>query len=151
MAALPAESGIEAPTSAQSQLFEGFGGLGILRQLGLMIGLAASVAIGFAVVLWSQGEDYRPLYANLDQMDPNDVFNVLQSNEIQYKVDPNSGALLVVANQIHDARLKLAGAGISPDGSFGLEMLDNRARCSWAARSAPRSPHSNRSASMRWG
>jgi flagellar M-ring protein FliF len=105
-------------------LFEGFGGLNILRQLGLMVGLAASVAIGFAVVLWSQGEDYRPLYTNLEQMDPTDVLNVLQSNQIQFKVDHNTGALLVVADQIHDARLKLAGAGISPDGSFGFELLD---------------------------
>lgn len=121
--ALPAET---ATTTAgpQSDLFAGFGGLGIFRQLGLMIGLAASVAIGFAVVLWAQGSDYKPLYTNLDQMDPTDVLNVLQSNQIEYKVDENTGALLVVANQIHNARLKLAGAGISPDGSFGFEMLD---------------------------
>ncbi|MEE8057160.1 MAG: flagellar basal-body MS-ring/collar protein FliF [Pseudomonadales bacterium] len=124
MAALPAETGTDAPGFSQSSLLEGFGGLGVLRQLGLMVGLAASVAIGFWVVLWSQGQDYRPLYSNLDQMDPADVLNVLQSNQIEYKVDPSSGALLVVSDQIHDARLKLAGAGISPDGSFGLEMLD---------------------------
>ena len=119
----------EAPTEAaaapgQNQVLEGLGSLGFLRQIGLMIGLAASVAIGFAVVLWSQGEDYAPLYTNLEQMDPTDVLNVLDSNQIQYKVDANTGALLVAADQMYDARLKLAGAGISPDGSFGLEMLN---------------------------
>src|SRR5690625_5871560 len=51
----------------KSDLFEGFNNLNLLRQAGLMIGLAASVAIGFAVVLWTQGEDYRPLYASLDR------------------------------------------------------------------------------------
>lgn len=124
MAALPTEAGEGASVSRQSDLFEGLGGLGILRQAGLMIGLAASIAIGFAVVLWSQEEDFLPLYTNLDQMDPTDVLNTLESNQITYKVDPKTGALLVEANQIYDARLKLAGAGISPDGSFGLEMLD---------------------------
>lgn len=124
MAALPAEVGDSSPALRQSDLFDGIGGLGVLRQAGLMIGLAASVALGFAVVLWSQDEDYMPLYANLDQMDPTDVLNTLQANQIQYKVDTKTGALLVVSNQIYDARLKLAGAGISPDGSFGLEMLD---------------------------
>lgn len=121
--ALPAET---ATTTGgpQNDLFAGFGGLGVFRQLGLMVGLAASVAIGFAVVLWAQGSDYKPLYTNLDQMDPTDVLNVLQSNQIEYKVDQNTGALLVVADQIHNARLKLAGAGVSPDGSFGFEMLD---------------------------
>lgn len=121
--ALPAETETTSGGS-QSDLFAGFGGLGVFRQLGLMVGLAASVAIGFAVVLWAQGSDYKPLYTNLDQMDPTDVLNVLQSNQIEYKVDQNTGALLVVADQIHNARLKLAGAGISPDGSFGFEMLD---------------------------
>lgn len=37
--------------------------MSVLRQLGLLVGLAASVAIGFAVVLWSQQPDYRPFTA----------------------------------------------------------------------------------------
>jgi flagellar M-ring protein FliF len=125
MAALPAEAGgdMAAPPN-QNDFMAGMGGLGIFRQLGLMIGLAASVAIGVAVVLWSWGEDYMPLYTNLDNMDPQDVMNILQTNQISYKVDEHSGALLVVSNQIHNARLKLAGAGISADGSFGFEILD---------------------------
>ncbi len=119
-----ADTGADTPSPRQNDFLQGIGGLGVLRQLGLMVGLAASVAIGFAVVLWSQGEDYQPLYTNLDKMDPSDVLNILQTNQIIHKVDENTGALLVAADQIHDARLKLAGAGISPDGSFGFEMLD---------------------------
>lgn len=113
-----------APARAQSDLFEGFSGLNILRQLGLMIGLAASIAIGFWVVLWSMGEDYQVLYADLDRMDPTDVVNILQTNEIGFKIDERTGALLVQSDQIYDARLKLAGSGISPDGTFGFELLD---------------------------
>ncbi len=122
--ALPAEEGAQASASRQSQLLEGLGSLSVFRQIGVMFGLAASVAFGFWIVLWSQGEDYRPLYTNLDQMDPTDVLNILQSNQIEHKIDPNTGALLVVADKIHDARLQLAGAGVSPDGSFGFEILD---------------------------
>lgn len=122
--ALPAEAETDTAPAKQNDLLEGLGALSIFRQLGVMFGLAASVAIGFWIVLWSQGEDYLPLYANLDQMDPADVLNILQTNQIEHKVDPKTGALLVVSDQIHDARLKLAGAGISPDGSFGFEMLE---------------------------
>lgn len=43
-----------------SDFLAGFMRLDFLRQLGLMTGLAASVAIGFAVVLWSRGESYQP-------------------------------------------------------------------------------------------
>jgi len=41
--------------SMSSDFLSGFMRLDLLRQLGLMTGLAASVAIGFAVVLWSRG------------------------------------------------------------------------------------------------
>jgi len=122
MADVPLDT--NATARPQSDLFEGFSGLNVLRQLGLMIGLAASVAIGFWVVLWSQGEDYQVLYADLDRMDPADVVNILQTNEIGFKIDERTGALLVQSDQIYNARLKLAGSGISPDGSFGFEMLD---------------------------
>ena len=63
---------------------EGFSSLSLLRQAGLMVGLAASVAIGFAVVLWSQGEDYRPLYGSLNNLDAANVVQVLDQNQIKY-------------------------------------------------------------------
>lgn len=43
---------------------ENLAAMSMLRQIGLLVGLAASVAIGFAVVLWSQQPDWRPLQAN---------------------------------------------------------------------------------------
>ncbi len=36
-----------------------------LRQMAVMVGIAASVALGVAVVLWSQSPNYAPLYGNL--------------------------------------------------------------------------------------
>lgn len=102
----------------------GFNRLGILRQVGLMVGLAASVAIGFAVVLWSQEPDYRPLLGNLNNLDANEIINTLQLNQIPYRIDNSSGALLVAADQIHQARLKLAAEGLGADKTVGFELLD---------------------------
>ncbi|KQB53246.1 flagellar M-ring protein FliF [Pseudomonas endophytica] len=97
----------------------------MLRQVGLMVGLAASVAIGFAVVLWSQQPDYRPLYGSLAGMDAKQVMDTLAAADIGYTVEPNSGALLVKADDVSRARLKLAAAGVSPtDGNIGFEILD---------------------------
>ena len=59
----------EPNSTPANDLMEGFNSLNLIRQAGLMVGLAASVAIGFAVVLWTQGEDYRPLYGSLDRLD----------------------------------------------------------------------------------
>ncbi|MGI2879146.1 hypothetical protein ACRTEE_23250, partial [Vibrio alginolyticus] len=69
--------------------------MSMLRQIGLLVGLAASVAMGFAVVLWSQQPDYRPLLGSLAGMDANQVMETLAAADIAYTVEPNSGALLV--------------------------------------------------------
>lgn len=107
-----------------SDLIEGFNSLNLLRQAGLMVALAASVAIGFAVVLWTQGDDYRPLYAGLDRLDSSEVIEILEANNITFKVDTRSGALLVASDQIHDARIRLAELGLPSDSSIGFELLD---------------------------
>nr|WP_256582288.1 flagellar basal-body MS-ring/collar protein FliF [Pseudomonas sp. MYb185] len=99
--------------------------LPMLRQFALLVGLAASVAIGFAVVLWSQQPEYRPLYGSMSNLDATQVIEVLQQSRIRYKVEPNSGALLVRAEDLADARLRLAGAGVNQgDGNLGFEILD---------------------------
>lgn len=97
----------------------------MLRQVGLMVGLAASVAIGFAVVLWSQQPDYRPLYGGLAGMDSKQIMETLAAADIAYTVEPNSGALLVKADDVARARMKLAAAGVTPsDSNIGFEILD---------------------------
>lgn len=99
--------------------------MSVLRQLGLLVGLAASVAIGFAVVLWSQQPDYRPLYGSLNGMDASQVVETLSAAGIDYTVEPNSGALLVKSGDLARARMRLAAAGVAPtDTSVGFEILD---------------------------
>lgn len=104
---------------------ENLSDMSMLRQIGLLVGLAASVAIGFAVVLWSQQPDYRPLYGSLDGMDASQVMETLSAADIKYTVEPNSGALLVKADDLARARMRLAAAGVAPkDNSVGFEILD---------------------------
>ncbi len=99
--------------------------LPMLRQFALLIGLAASVAIGFAVVLWSQEPEYRPLYSSMNNLDATQVMDVLAQSRIRYKVEPNSGALLVRSEDLADARMRLASAGVNQgDGNLGFEILD---------------------------
>ncbi|BCD99244.1 flagellar basal-body MS-ring/collar protein FliF [Marinagarivorans cellulosilyticus] len=111
-------------SGVKSDLIEGFNNLNLVRQAGLMVGIAASVAIGFAVVLWTQGDDYKPLYGSLDRLDSSEVGEILDFNDIAYKVDPKTGALLVSADKVHQARLKLAERGIPGNQSIGFELLD---------------------------
>ncbi|GAA0787738.1 flagellar basal-body MS-ring/collar protein FliF [Marinobacterium sediminicola] len=110
--------------SNKGSLMSGFNSLGILRQLGLMVGLAASIAIGFAVVLWSQKPDYRVLFSNLNFADANEVIEQLKLFNVPYKFDADGRAILVPEEHVHQARLKLASEGFTADKTVGFELLD---------------------------
>lgn len=97
--------------------------LPFLRQLGLMIGLAASVAIGVGVILWSQTPSYSVLFSGLEQKDSAAVVEALQKSGGEYKLDPATGAIMVPAAKLHEMRLSLASQGLPNGSAQGLEML----------------------------
>ncbi len=118
MAAADMEGGVNNPLQAA-----GLGQNPVFRQLGVMVGIAASVAIGVAVVLWAQTPSYSQLYGALAQKDAAEVISALEQADIDYKVDTGSGAVLVASAKVHDARMKLAGQGLPHSNSLGFELL----------------------------
>jgi len=102
---------------------QGFNSLPALRQLGLMIGLAVSVALGVTVALWSQTPNYSLLYGNLSAKDLSQVTKSLDNAGIDYKFE-GSGGILVPAEKLHNARMKLATTSLTPGGVVGYEILD---------------------------
>lgn len=113
-----------AGTGSESDLMTGINRLGIFRQIGLMIGLAGSVALGIALVLWLQEPNYQPLMQNIDARDLEEVTRILGVSDVKYKVDPRTGVLLVESNKLYNAKMKLAAAGITSDRNVGYEILD---------------------------
>nr|WP_231902168.1 flagellar basal-body MS-ring/collar protein FliF [Neptuniibacter pectenicola] len=103
---------------------QGFNKLGIVRQIGLMVGLAASVAIGFAVVLWSQKPEQRVLFSNLSFSDANQIIEQLRLYNVPYNFDADGRAILVPDEYVHQARLKLAAEGFTADKTVGFEIMD---------------------------
>ena len=127
MATLPAEVNVQTNqtlTQQSNPLASGFSGISVFRQIGLLVGLAASIAIGFAVVLWSMEPDYQPLLTNMQGVDASQAVDVMNSNNIPFKIDSRSGALMVASENLYDARLKLAALGITDNKSVGFELLD---------------------------
>lgn len=94
-----------------------------LRQLGLLVGVAAAVAAAVWLVLWSQGPNYALLYAQLSDRDAAAVAQSLAAAGIPHRLEPGSGSVLVPAERLHDARLRLAGEGLPQGDGFGIEML----------------------------
>ncbi|WP_421855254.1 flagellar basal-body MS-ring/collar protein FliF [Marinomonas sp.] len=106
------------------ELVTGFNKLTVIRQLALMVGLAASIAIGLAVVLWSNGPEYKPVLSSITDYNADQIVEILSVNNIPFKLDENTGALLVESDFYHLARLKLAGSGIVSDNIVGMEIMD---------------------------
>ena len=123
-----AENELAPPQDASiSPFVAGFNNLALFRQVGLLVGLAASIAIGFGVVLWTKESNFRPLYSDLTNLDAVEISDILQQNNIGFKFDSNSGLLLVDAAQIHQARLSLASSGYTPSIGGGHDMLNQDA------------------------
>jgi flagellar M-ring protein FliF len=93
-----------------------------LKPLLLLVGIAAAVAAGVMVVLWSKGPNYSLLYTNLTSEDQAQVASALESAGIPYRLEPSSNGMSVPSEQLNDARLKLAGQGL-PEGSGGFANL----------------------------
>ena len=106
------------------ELLTGFNKLTVIRQLALMVGLAASIAIALAAVLWTSDPEYKPVLSSITDYNADQIVEILNVNNIPFKLDENTGALLVEGEFYHQARLKLAGSGIVSDNIVGLEIMD---------------------------
>lgn len=93
-----------------------------LKPLAMLIGIAAAVAAGVGIVLWSKDPTYALLYGNLGQQDAAQIAQALDTNGVPYKLDATTGAITVPADRVHDARLKLAGQGL-PEGDGGFAVM----------------------------
>ncbi|WP_422614821.1 flagellar basal-body MS-ring/collar protein FliF [Methylobacter svalbardensis] len=103
---------------------KGLAGLTIARQLGLMLGLALSVAMGVAIVLWSQEPSYGRLYSDIGESDVTEILEILNKESIKYKVESGSGAIMVPMDDVSTVKLKLAAQGLPRSTSTGYELLD---------------------------
>lgn len=93
-----------------------------LRPLLLLVGVAAAVAVGVGVVLWSKEPTYSLLFGNLSHQDAAQITQALDASGIPYRLEPATGAITVPSHQVHDARLKLAGQGL-PENGGGFAMM----------------------------
>lgn len=107
-----------------SQILAGMARTPWLRQLLMLVGIAAAVAIGMASVLWSRGPDYRVLYSSLAPERAAAVVDTLTTLNIPYRIEDQSGAITVPAEKLNEARLKLAGSGLAQGDGSGLEMMN---------------------------
>lgn len=96
------------------------------QKMGLGVGIAALIALIAGAWMWGQTPDYRVLYSNLSDRDGGAIIESLQQLNIPYKFAEGGGALMIPANQVHEARLKLATQGLPKGGTVGFELMENQ-------------------------
>ncbi|WP_298231171.1 flagellar basal-body MS-ring/collar protein FliF [uncultured Azohydromonas sp.] len=94
------------------------------NKLMLGIGAAGLLAVLVALLLlWGREPDYRVLFTGLSDKDGGAVVAQLAQMNVPYR-HGEGGTLLVPADKVHDARLKLASAGLPKGSVAGFELMD---------------------------
>jgi flagellar M-ring protein FliF len=101
-----------AGADALSSLGSGF------KPVMMLVGLAAAVAAGVGIVLWSQGPTYGLLYSNLADEEAAAITQSLSSAGIKYRMENGTGGISVPVERLNEARLMLAGQGVLQSGGF---------------------------------
>lgn len=102
--------------------FVGMSRLPMVRQLGLLIGLAASIALGVGIYSWAKEPNYVPLFEGMSGADAAQVVTILEQGNTPYRMQ---GSMVAVpAGKVHNLRIQLASQGLPKSSSPGYELLD---------------------------
>ncbi len=96
------------------------------RYLALGAGMALVISIMASIWMWNQKPEYRVLVSNFSDRDGGAMIAALQTMNVPYRFAEGGGAILVPAEQVHDARLKLAAQGLPKGGNVGFELMENQ-------------------------
>jgi flagellar M-ring protein FliF len=110
----------------QPNAFTGFFQSPLGSSLAVGAGIALVLGIMAAVWMWGQKPDYRVLLSNYSDRDGGSIIESLQQMNIPYQYSEGGGAILVPAERVHDARLKLAAQGLPKGGNVGFELMENQ-------------------------
>jgi flagellar M-ring protein FliF len=100
--------------SLNQRLLMGAGVLGVL------------LALGVALSSGRSGQDYRVLFANVNEGDGAAIVTALQQMNVPYQFTEGGGAITVPQSMVYETRLKLAGQGLPKAGNVGFELLENQ-------------------------
>jgi len=106
-------------------------GLGLMARFSpraralMMLSAAGVIAIVSAAWLWSASPTYSVLFTNLSDRDGGAVIAQLSQMNVPYH-NADGGTILVPAEKVHEARLKLASQGLPKGSVVGFEILESQ-------------------------
>ncbi|MBI1822665.1 MAG: flagellar M-ring protein FliF, partial [Nitrospirae bacterium] len=106
------------------QITQGLTSNAVLKKLGLIVFLIASVSGLVVVWLWAQKPELEVLYSNLSSEDSGTIIGKLKEAHIPYSFSADGSAVLVPSDKVHELRIQMATQGIPQGGVVGFEIFD---------------------------
>jgi flagellar M-ring protein FliF len=95
-------------------------------RLGITVGIALIAAIAIFTAFRNSSSSMSVLFSNLSEDDLTQIGERLKSMNVPYQLAGSGGAILVPAEQVHDARLRLASEGLPSGEGVGFEIFDQQ-------------------------
>ena len=115
------------PAGVFDSLRERFQALNTNQRLFMGLGFAGLVlALGVVFSAGKSNQDYRVLFANVNEGDGAAIITALQQMNVPYQFTEGGGAITVPQTLVYETRLKLAGQGLPKAGNVGFELLENQ-------------------------
>lgn len=108
------------------KFWQGFSTLSTSRKMtlaGVTVLILASLS---AFVYFTNQEDYRILFSNLNSEDASSIVTKLKEKKIPYQISPSGDIISVPSGKVAELRLELAAAGLPHGGGVGFEIFDNK-------------------------
>ena len=116
---------VQPDTPAKKTVLDVIKEWSLARKLSLIGVTLVSIALFTTIIMQSQVADYSLLFANMPSRDAASVVEWLKDRKIPYRLGDGGKDILIPADQVYEARLELAGSGLS-EGGVGFEIFDKQ-------------------------
>ncbi|MDS1029524.1 flagellar basal-body MS-ring/collar protein FliF [Bacillota bacterium LX-D] len=93
------------------------------KSIVIIMALALLLSLLF-LIQWATRVEYAPLFNDLEPKTASAVVDKLKDLNIPYKLENQGSTISVPKEQVYDARIQLAGAGVLTDTGLGFEIFD---------------------------
>ncbi|MBY0239780.1 MAG: flagellar M-ring protein FliF [Burkholderiaceae bacterium] len=96
----------------------------LTKNLAPILTLAIGITALVMMVMWQDQSSYKPVFGAREKVVAADMMNVLETENIPYRVHPDSGQVMVPSSMLGKVRMLLAAKGVTAQLPAGLELMD---------------------------
>ncbi len=107
------------------QLRSVWDGWSATRRLSLVAGALVTIGLFAGLVYWGSRPSWSPLLTGLTADDASAIVERLERDHTPFRLANNGTAILVLAEDVHELRVRLAGEGLPRGSGVGFELFDD--------------------------